>query len=79
MDLINGDIMNRKKGKIIIDSHRSITREILFKKNNEFHKEQAKLPFEEKIRILVQLQSIANSIRKSSNGINRVWKITIKK
>ncbi len=33
--------------------------EDLFKVKELFHKEQAKLPFEEKIKILVRLQKIA--------------------
>lgn len=40
--------------------------EDLFEVKELFHKEQAKLPFEEKIKILVRLQKIANSIQKSS-------------
>jgi hypothetical protein len=35
--------------------------EELFKEEDEFRKERAKLPFEEKIKTLVQLQKIAYS------------------
>jgi hypothetical protein len=43
-----------------------------------FHRELAKMPFEEKIRILTHLQKIANSIRKASpkkGEDRRVWEI----
>ncbi|MBL7074943.1 hypothetical protein ISS37_06870 [candidate division KSB1 bacterium] len=53
--------------KIITKGNSTITRRDLFEKKEEFHREQAKLPFEEKIKILVQLQKIANSIQKSRN------------
>lgn len=55
---------NEKIGemKIIMKGNRVITRSDLFKKKQTFHKEQSKLPFEEKIKILVRLQKIANSI-----------------
>ena len=50
--------------------------EKLFQAKNLFHKEMAKLSFEEKIEILVKLQKIANDIR-SANGKKqrKVWKI----
>lgn len=54
--------------KIIIDGNRPITRRDLFEKKEEFHREQAKLPFEEKIKILVQLQKIANSVQNFSKS-----------
>ena len=50
--------------KIITKNNKVITRSDLFKKKKVFHKEQANLPFEEKIKILVNLQKIANSIQK---------------
>ena len=50
--------------KIIIKDNRIVTRQDLFKKKEEFHREQANLPFEEKIKILVQLQKIASNIEK---------------
>jgi len=55
--------------KIIMNGNRVITRRDLFKKKEEFHREQAKLPFEEKIKILVQLQEIANNIQKSVKSL----------
>ena len=54
--------------KIITKGNRMITRKKLFEKKEEFHKEQAKLPFEEKIKILFRLQKIANSIKKGKRG-----------
>jgi len=45
----------------------------LFSAKEEFHKNQAKMPFEEKIAILVELQKISSSIRPAENRI--VWKI----
>jgi len=47
----------------------------LFKAKESFHKELAKIPFEEKIKILVRLQKIANSIQTSSKEKQRIWKI----
>lgn len=50
--------------------------EKLFQAKNLFHKEMAKLSFEEKIEILVKLQKIANDIRPvSGKKQGRVWKI----
>ena len=43
--------------------NKDIARERLFKDNEKFHLEQAKLPFEEKIRILVKLQKIAAHVK----------------
>lgn len=61
-----------KETKIVITKDKIITREKLFKDKADFHKEQAKLPFEEKIRILIKLQEIANQIKK---GNKITWKI----
>ena len=49
----------------------------LFKAKEEFHKKLARLPFEEKIRILVKLQKIANNIKSSSRKKHNVWKISL--
>lgn len=49
--------------KIIIDKNKIITRKELFEDKARFHKEQARLPFEEKIRILVELQKIASKVK----------------
>jgi len=62
--------------KILIKGNKIITRKKLFEKKEKFHLEQAKLPFEEKIRILVRLQEIAKSAHKSTSGGKLgVWKI----
>jgi len=51
-----------------MDNKKLYNKEIedLFKAKESFHRELAKMPFEEKIRILVRLQKIANGIRKAS-------------
>lgn len=49
--------------------------ENLFKEKELFHKELAKLSFEEKIKILVRLQKIAQTIQPSSKKKQMVWKI----
>jgi hypothetical protein len=67
------------KMKIVTKGNRIITRKELFERKERFHKEQAKLPFEEKIRILIRLQGIAQSIHKSTSaGKPGVWKIPSK-
>jgi len=40
--------------------------EAIFEAKREFHRELAKIPFEEKIKILFHLQEIADSIKGSS-------------
>ena len=60
--------------KIAIKKDRIITRKKLFESKEKFHKEQAKLPFEEKIKILVKLQEIASYI-KGNNKERVIWKI----
>ena len=49
--------------------------ENLFKAKELYHKQLAKIPFEEKIKILVQLQKIAHNIGRVSKKKQRVWKI----
>jgi hypothetical protein len=67
------------KMKIVTKGNRIITRKELFERKERFHKEQAKLPFEEKIRILVRLQEIAQRIHKSTSAVKLgVWKIHTK-
>jgi hypothetical protein len=66
--------MNNNK-KYLIRDKKIITREYLFRKKDEFHKNQAKLPFEEKIKILVELQKIATSIPHSHSKKSLVWNI----
>lgn len=63
-----------KETKIIIKNDRIATRKELFKRKEKFHKEQAKLPFEEKIQILVKLQEIASWIKEDSEK-TMIWKI----
>lgn len=59
--------MNKdKNAKIVMGDNRIITRMELFKKKELFHKELAKIPFEEKIKILISLQKIVNTIQKPS-------------
>ena len=50
----------------------------LFAAKEEFHREMAKLPFENKIEIVVKLQKLANEARASAgdNKTNRrVWEL----
>jgi hypothetical protein len=51
--------------------------EKIFKAKEEWRKERAKLPIEEKIKILVHLQEIANEVAKSTGRREprRVWPI----
>jgi hypothetical protein len=52
--------------------------EIIFTSKKKFHKNRAKLPFEEKIRIVVQLQHIARevSMKKTNQQTSfPVWEI----
>lgn len=58
--------------KIVI-GQRILTREELFREQEKFRKEQANLPFEEKIKILVSLQEIAYSWGEKKDVI--VWKL----
>lgn len=72
-------MMKKDEGtKIIIKDNRRITRKELFEKKELFHKQLAKIPFEQKIRMLVCLQEIAHSIRTSSKKNQRPWKIFYK-
>jgi|YelNatPaOPRAMG01_1025707.scaffolds.fasta_scaffold34764_5 hypothetical protein len=63
--------MKEDEKKIIFDKDKILTREEIFEGKERFHQEQAKLPFEEKIKILVKLQKIARSIK----GKGIVWEI----
>ena len=60
--------------KIFINENKIITRKDLFERKEQFHKEQAKLPFEEKIKILVKMHEIAKSIKGDSKNI-MIWNI----
>ncbi len=57
--------------KIVIGEN-VFTREDLFRQDEEAHRRQANLPFEEKIRILVMLQEIA---RQWGHRDVIIWKI----
>lgn len=52
---------------------RILTRQELFKEEEEFRKERAKRSFEEKIKILVDLQKLAHSWGKKKDII--IWKL----
>jgi hypothetical protein len=50
----------------------------IFEAKEQFHKDRAKLPFEEKIKILVQLQQIAEDVslfKKGKKPLLPVWKL----
>jgi len=67
----------KKKGdmKIITKGGKLITRKKLFAEKELFHKQLAKLPFERKIRMLVQLQKITDSILRLPKKKQIAWKI----
>jgi len=67
-----GEEKEIKEIKIVLSEDKMITREKLFEDKVNFHREQARLSFEEKIRILVKLQEIENRIKGSDKT---VWKI----
>jgi len=48
--------------------------EKLFKAKDLFHRELSKISFDKKIKILIQLQKIANGVRPSLKRNQRVWK-----
>ena len=48
--------------------------EKLFKAKDLFHRELSKMSFDEKIKILVQLQKIADGVRPSLKRNQRVWR-----
>ncbi|MCK4257024.1 hypothetical protein KAX35_09050 [candidate division WOR-3 bacterium] len=58
--------------KKIVIGNKMITRKELFEEHEKFRKEQAKLPFEEKIRALIDLQKIAYNWGKKKDVI--VWR-----
>jgi len=58
--------------KIVIDD-RILTRDELFKEEDDFRKERAKIPFEEKIKALVDLQKLAYSWGRKKDVI--IWKL----
>lgn len=50
----------------------------IFRQKIEFHRRQAGLPIEEKVRILVELQKIALTVqpKKQQNDSRMVWRIS---
>ncbi len=56
--------------KIRTSDGRLITREQFSRENEKFHENRAKLPFEEKIKILLELQKIAANIRPENKKIS---------
>lgn len=60
-----------EKMKITSRGNKIITRKELFEKKEAFHKQLAKMPFEQKIRMVVRLQEIADNIQRKQ----RAWKI----
>jgi hypothetical protein len=65
---------NMQYRKIALKKDRIITRKELFEGKAKFHKGQAKLPLEEKIKILIRLQEIASCI-KGDGGEKMIWRI----
>jgi hypothetical protein len=59
-----------------IQYHKDIVLDI-FRKKHAYHCAQAKLPIEEKIKILIELQKMALTIRPKQNENDRrmVWQI----
>ena len=49
----------------------------IFESKDDFHKEQAKLPIEEKIEILIELQKIVLNSQKDNHTdeLRRVWRL----
>lgn len=64
--------MDNNEIKIVIGD-KVFTRKEFFEETEKFHKQQANLPFEEKIKILVELQKLAYSWGNKKDVI--VWKL----
>jgi 16S rRNA C1402 N4-methylase RsmH len=49
----------------------------IFRKKEEYHQDQARLPIEEKIKILIELQKISLTIRPKQDETDKrlVWQI----
>ena len=62
----------KNKQKIVI-GNRVLTRQELFKEEEDFRRNRAKLSFAEKIKILVDLQKLACNWGKRKNVI--IWKL----
>jgi len=56
---------------------KNITGEVqnIFDSKKEFHRSQAKLPIEEKIKILIELQKIGKIANPEKTKDRRVWEI----
>ena len=67
--------MNRKQKKIKESASEYATE--IFAAKKHFHKQRAKLPIEEKIKILIELQKITLKTQKKKSGdeIRQIWKI----
>lgn len=54
---------NLRSGKRIIETRKGhrVTMDELFRAKEKFHKASAKLPFEEKIKILMKMREIASA------------------
>lgn len=61
-----------EKIKIGLQNGKIITREKLYQNISRFHKEQARLPFEEKIAMMIKLQVLAKGIKRNNKMI---WKV----
>jgi hypothetical protein len=59
-----------------IQYNKNIVQDI-FRKKEEYHVAQARLPIEEKVRILIELQKMALTIRPKQNETDKrlVWQI----
>jgi hypothetical protein len=57
--------------------NKKINKEVqkIFESKKEFHKSRAKLPIEEKIKILIELQKIGKIANPGRTKDKRVWKI----
>lgn len=60
--------------KIIVRDGKVVTLKELYEKHHRTHAEQARLPFEEKIKILVGLQQLASSWGKKTDVI--IWNMS---
>ena len=67
----------KKNSGICIEYNKELVTQI-FKNKKQFHHKQARLPIKEKIKILVQLQKTALTIRpkRGKNDKRIVWQIT---
>jgi len=62
-----------EKGKKILIGDKILTKKELFKEKEKIRKEQAKLPFEEKIKILISLQRLAYGWGEKKDVI--IWRL----